>query len=140
MNAIPKIDMFEATRLTREGRLDEAMAVLRGALSGAAPTASRSEPQRPAPQQAPDGGAARFIDMMPPSPGSEDFHVTVNDWYNRETTEMYANNSKLCMNGAVGASTKTPGRGQGCAADGTDILPESFVSALFGGRGRYNEQ
>ncbi len=31
MNAIPKIDMQEATRLTREGRLEEAMAVLRGA-------------------------------------------------------------------------------------------------------------
>ena len=32
MNAFPKIDMMEATRLTREGRLEEAMAVLCGAL------------------------------------------------------------------------------------------------------------
>ena len=31
MNAFPKIDMKEATRLTREGRLQEAMALLRGA-------------------------------------------------------------------------------------------------------------
>ena len=35
MNARSKIDMMEATRLTREGRLDEAMEVLRGALAGA---------------------------------------------------------------------------------------------------------
>jgi hypothetical protein len=30
MNALPKVDMMEATRLIREGRLDAAMAVLRG--------------------------------------------------------------------------------------------------------------
>jgi poly(hydroxyalkanoate) depolymerase family esterase len=34
MNMPPKIDMAEATRLTREGRLEEAMAVLRRALPG----------------------------------------------------------------------------------------------------------
>ena len=33
MNARSKIDMMEATRLTREGRLEDAMAVLRGVLS-----------------------------------------------------------------------------------------------------------
>jgi Arc/MetJ-type ribon-helix-helix transcriptional regulator len=32
MNALPTIDMMEAPRLTRDGRLEEAMAVLRGAL------------------------------------------------------------------------------------------------------------
>ena len=41
MSALPTIDMMEATRLTREGRLAEAMAVLRGALAGA-PSAARS--------------------------------------------------------------------------------------------------
>jgi poly(hydroxyalkanoate) depolymerase family esterase len=36
MNALPKIDMMRATRLTREGRLKEAMEVLRGAVPAAA--------------------------------------------------------------------------------------------------------
>jgi hypothetical protein len=35
MNAQPNIDMLEATRLTREGRLAEAMALLQGGLAGA---------------------------------------------------------------------------------------------------------
>jgi hypothetical protein len=35
MTIRPMIDMMEATRLTREGRLAEAMDVLRGARSGA---------------------------------------------------------------------------------------------------------
>jgi len=38
MNARSKIDMMEATRLTREGRLEEAMAVLRGVLPCAPPS------------------------------------------------------------------------------------------------------
>ena len=33
MTPLPKIDMQEATRLTREGRLADAMVVLRGALA-----------------------------------------------------------------------------------------------------------
>jgi len=37
---ISKANMFEATRLTREGRLAEAMAILRGALSAAAESAN----------------------------------------------------------------------------------------------------
>ena len=37
MNAFAKIDMTEVTRLTREGRLQEAMAMLHGALPSAAP-------------------------------------------------------------------------------------------------------
>lgn len=59
MSARPKIDMMEATRLTREGRLDEAMAVLRGALAGAparGPSAARQGGRTP-----PD------LDMTPPS-------------------------------------------------------------------------
>ena len=35
MNARLKINMLEVTRLTRDGRLDEAMALLRGAIPGA---------------------------------------------------------------------------------------------------------
>ena len=35
MNARLNIDMLEVTRLTRDGRLDEAMALLRGAIPGA---------------------------------------------------------------------------------------------------------
>ena len=34
MNARLKINMLEVTRLTRDGRLDEAMALLRGAIPG----------------------------------------------------------------------------------------------------------
>ena len=69
MNAFPKIDVNEATRLTREGRLEEAMAILRGGLSSV-----------PAPAAPPtfEGGARErrtwptpsLLDMVPPSPGS----------------------------------------------------------------------
>jgi poly(hydroxyalkanoate) depolymerase family esterase len=68
MNALPKADMLEATRLTREGRFEEAMAVLRGALPGASagsapPTddgaASQATKRRPA-----------MLDMVPPLPGT----------------------------------------------------------------------
>ena len=38
MNARSKIDMMEATRLTRAGRLVEAMAVLRGMFPSARPS------------------------------------------------------------------------------------------------------
>jgi poly(hydroxyalkanoate) depolymerase family esterase len=64
MNPPPKIDMIEATRLTREGRLEEAMAVLRGALSSAPSSASPSEFEA---HQRLAGGAPRIIDMVPPS-------------------------------------------------------------------------
>jgi hypothetical protein len=35
MNSVPRIDILEATRLTRQGRLEEATALLRAALSTA---------------------------------------------------------------------------------------------------------
>jgi len=54
------IEMMEATRLTREGRLKEAMAVLRGALLGVSPSVCRSDTQR-------FGGAPDILDPMPPS-------------------------------------------------------------------------
>ena len=43
MNAKANIDMLEATRLTREGRLAEAMAVLQGELPGANPSTAPSD-------------------------------------------------------------------------------------------------
>jgi poly(hydroxyalkanoate) depolymerase family esterase len=65
MNALPKIDMMEATRLTREGRLEEAMAVLRGTSPSAAPSHVEGD--------APPRRAAHMpsiLDMVPPLPGS----------------------------------------------------------------------
>ena len=50
-------DMAEATRLTREGRLEEAMALLQGG-ARAAPAGARPRPAEP------------LIDMVPPSPAS----------------------------------------------------------------------
>ena len=58
----PKIDMFKATRLTREGRLEEAMAILRGA----APGASSHEFPGCARRRA-DGDLPDVLDMVPPS-------------------------------------------------------------------------
>jgi poly(hydroxyalkanoate) depolymerase family esterase len=53
----PSVNMMEALRLTRQGRLEEAMAVLRGALSG-----SEGSLQRGA-----DEGMAPILDIVPPS-------------------------------------------------------------------------
>jgi poly(hydroxyalkanoate) depolymerase family esterase len=68
MNAQSNIDMLEATRLTREGRLTEAMALLQGGLPGshAATTSSSTkgdESNRAA------GHFRRIIDMVPPPAG-----------------------------------------------------------------------
>ncbi len=68
MNAQPNIDMLEATRLTREGRLAEAMALLQGGLSGAhAATTSSSAGGDESTHAA--GHFRRIIDMVPPSAG-----------------------------------------------------------------------
>ena len=65
MNAFPKIDTMEALRLTREGRLQEAMAVLCGALPSAAPSNLEGDgPPRPA------GRTPSILDMVPPRPGT----------------------------------------------------------------------
>ncbi|MPR08009.1 PHB depolymerase family esterase [Microvirga tunisiensis] len=68
MNAQPNIDMLEATRLTREGRLAEAMALLQGGLAGADPATSSSsaggDKSKPAAAH-----FSRIIDMVPPSSG-----------------------------------------------------------------------
>ena len=65
MNALPKIDTMEALRLTREGRLQEAMAVLCGATSGTAPSNFEGDGSaRPA------GRTPSILDMVPPRPGT----------------------------------------------------------------------
>jgi hypothetical protein len=53
----PSVDMMEALRLTRQGRLEEAMAVLRGALPAGEACVKRQA----------YGGAAPVLDMVPPS-------------------------------------------------------------------------
>jgi poly(hydroxyalkanoate) depolymerase family esterase len=58
--------MLEATRLTREGRLAEAMAVLRGELPGANPSTAPSNLGEDASKR-PLGHFSRIIDMVPPS-------------------------------------------------------------------------
>ena len=70
MNAISKTNMMEATRLTREGRLMEAMAVLRGTYS----------PERAPASSGPDGDGAReplrnapsILDTITFAPGALD--------------------------------------------------------------------
>jgi poly(hydroxyalkanoate) depolymerase family esterase len=53
----PSVDMMEALRLTRQGRLQEAMAVLRGARPAGDASVERQA----------DDGAAPVLDMVPPS-------------------------------------------------------------------------
>ena len=59
MNARLKINMLEVTRLTRDGRLDEAMALLRGAIPGA-PSSNLGGNTQP-------GTRAPSIEMVAPS-------------------------------------------------------------------------
>ena len=69
MNALPKIDMKEATRLTREGRL-------RGGDGRPARSAPQRSPvRRPVrfegdARQRPARATPRILDMVPPSPGT----------------------------------------------------------------------
>src|SRR5215213_1402211 len=65
MNAQPNIDMLEATRLTREGRLAEAMALLQGGLAGAHPATTSSSAGGDGSNRA-TGHFRRIIDMVPP--------------------------------------------------------------------------
>lgn len=66
MDAYPKIDMLEATRLTREGRLAEAMAILQGGLTSTHPSTPSDDTRRYASQR-PSGHDAWTINMVPPS-------------------------------------------------------------------------
>ncbi len=63
MNALTNIDMAQVTRLTREGRLDEAMAMLRGTHVATRDHADDNIDARP--ESAPHD--TTVIDMMPPS-------------------------------------------------------------------------
>jgi poly(hydroxyalkanoate) depolymerase family esterase len=65
MTIRPMFDMMEATRLTREGRLTEAMAVLQGARPHADATTTAPDDDRHAGAHQANGGAS--LDMVPPS-------------------------------------------------------------------------
>jgi len=84
MNARSKIQMLEATRLTREGRLHEAMAVLRRALAGG--------PASPVADEVPDRTPA--LDMVPPLPATRDA------WTVRQSGEANAASTRISMSGA----------------------------------------
>jgi poly(hydroxyalkanoate) depolymerase family esterase len=78
MKPLSQTDMAEATRLTVEGRLDEAIALLRGAIrTTAAPaTSSEAEPKR---QPAPPPRAPEFVDLIPPSAATGDCWTSPQD-------------------------------------------------------------
>ena len=59
MNARLKINMLEVTRLTRDGRLAEAMAILRGGIPSALSSNSGGDTQ--------PGSKGPTIEMVPPS-------------------------------------------------------------------------
>ena len=65
MTIRPMFDMMEATRLTREGRLTEAMAVLQGARPHADATMTAPDDDRHAGAHQASAGAS--LDMVPPS-------------------------------------------------------------------------
>lgn len=74
----------------------------------------------------------------PLPPPVVEFLVPVGDWHHVSSEQMYAGDAALCENGAVGAAPKPANYTTGCAVDGTDLLPQTYVSSLFGGRGRYD--
>jgi poly(hydroxyalkanoate) depolymerase family esterase len=65
MTIRPMFDMMEATRLTREGRLTEAMAVLQGARPEASATTAAPDGNHHAEAHRTNAGA--LLDMVPPS-------------------------------------------------------------------------
>ncbi|WP_262271761.1 extracellular catalytic domain type 1 short-chain-length polyhydroxyalkanoate depolymerase [Microvirga yunnanensis] len=65
MTMKPNLNMLEATRLTREGRLAEAMTLLQGGLTGDHPPATSGGSSEDA-NHRPAGRTARIIDMVPP--------------------------------------------------------------------------
>jgi poly(hydroxyalkanoate) depolymerase family esterase len=62
MNAVPKIDMMEAMRLMREGRLGDALAALRGTRHGAVRSDYEADTR-----QCPSGRTPATLNMTPPS-------------------------------------------------------------------------
>ncbi|MDI9847456.1 PHB depolymerase family esterase [Rhodoblastus sp. 17X3] len=85
MNAPSKIDMLAAARLTREGRLEEAMSVLRRALSSAPPSNATPDFEAPSPSRTlaglslprisiPEalGGLVERLGRLRPAPGLDE--------------------------------------------------------------------
>jgi len=68
MNPLFKNAMAEATRLTRDGRLGDAMTAVRRALSRPKPAPSWPVPEEP-PAQPPSGPKGPVIDLEPPADG-----------------------------------------------------------------------
>ncbi|RKT45951.1 extracellular catalytic domain type 1 short-chain-length polyhydroxyalkanoate depolymerase [Thiocapsa rosea] len=66
MTHLGKIDMAEVTRLTREGRLQDAMAMLRGARVDAPAASGSVRDAEPAPSE----DTSRVLDMQPPAPNN----------------------------------------------------------------------
>jgi poly(hydroxyalkanoate) depolymerase family esterase len=67
MRPISQNDMMEATRLTREGRLEEAMALLQG---GRRPDPSETATEAPQGSAKPKRIDPQVVEMVPPQPGS----------------------------------------------------------------------
>ena len=65
MTTSPMFNMMEATRLTREGRLIEAMALLQGALPSVGATSTAPDGDHRAEAHQTNAGA--LLDMVPPS-------------------------------------------------------------------------
>jgi poly(hydroxyalkanoate) depolymerase family esterase len=68
MTLLPKIDMAEVTRLTREGRLQDAMTMLRGATIHARAECGSARDAA----STPSGEASKVLDMQPPAPHTGD--------------------------------------------------------------------
>jgi poly(hydroxyalkanoate) depolymerase family esterase len=68
MQPLFQTDMLEATRLTREGRLEEAMALLQGTRRASPPVAPHGAPKTASRNSA--RGPQPLIDMVPPSAAS----------------------------------------------------------------------
>ena len=76
MRPLSQTDMAKATRLTVEGRLDEAVALLREAIHNTAARANSSEAYR---QPAPPPRAPEFVDLVPPSAATGDCWTSPQD-------------------------------------------------------------
>jgi poly(hydroxyalkanoate) depolymerase family esterase len=92
MKPLSQTAMAEATRLTAAGRLNEAMALLRGAVSSApAPTPSSQADAKPKPRPS---KAPEFIDMVPPSPATgacwtSPLHATADNSSGTESARVF---------------------------------------------------
>lgn len=132
MTPVSMADMKEATRLTREGRLTEAMALLRGANAGQLSPAPTSGPTS-GPIDRAIGGPAReaptILDMVPPS------SITGNAW---TAPEPSASNGRDRADGLLARFARRPGaaaRNDGFGRSDQRGLPEgaSFQQRLYAG-------